>query len=216
VLDFLVEFFTAYGYVAVFIVLLLCGFGLPIPEDITLVAAGVIAAFSCEEYLIFGNAIRQCHTVHLMFVVAMLGVIIGDGTMFLLGRFYGVHILKKRFFSKIVTPKRYKLAQEKFEQYGSRLIFTARFMPGLRAPIFLIAGITRRISLAKFLLTDGFAALISVPLWVYLGFWGTHQSKDIMAYIKKGQMGVIIALGVLTLVLGGIWIYNKKRNPKKK
>jgi membrane protein DedA with SNARE-associated domain len=39
----LLPIFTEYGYVAVFLVLLACGFGLPLPEDITLVAGGVIA-----------------------------------------------------------------------------------------------------------------------------------------------------------------------------
>lgn len=32
ILQTLIEFFTGYGYAAVFLVLLACGFGLPIPE----------------------------------------------------------------------------------------------------------------------------------------------------------------------------------------
>ena len=42
-MEFLIEFFSSYGYWAVFLVLLACGFGVPIPEDVTLVSGGVIS-----------------------------------------------------------------------------------------------------------------------------------------------------------------------------
>ena len=37
------SFFLQYGYAAVFAVLIACGFGVPIPEDITLVTGGIIS-----------------------------------------------------------------------------------------------------------------------------------------------------------------------------
>ena len=40
---FLEAFFVEYGYAAVFFVLVICGFGVPIPEDLTLVTGGVIS-----------------------------------------------------------------------------------------------------------------------------------------------------------------------------
>ena len=43
ILQLLTDFFTNYGYAAVFFVLLICGFGVPIPEDVTLVAGGIIS-----------------------------------------------------------------------------------------------------------------------------------------------------------------------------
>ena len=42
-MEFLISFFSSYGYWAVFLVLIACGFGVPIPEDITLVSGGVIS-----------------------------------------------------------------------------------------------------------------------------------------------------------------------------
>ena len=62
-------FFTQYGYAAVFLVLVACGFGVPVPEDVTLVTGGVIAGL--------GHA-----NVHTMFAVGMAGVLVGDGLMF--------------------------------------------------------------------------------------------------------------------------------------
>lgn len=67
ILNYLVAIFLSHGYYAVFMVLLLCGFGLPIPEDITLVAGGVISGLE--------NA--KTH-IHLMFLTGMAGVMVGD------------------------------------------------------------------------------------------------------------------------------------------
>ena len=214
-LDFLVEFFVNYGYLSVFLVLLLCGFGIPIPEDITLVAAGVIAALACDQRDTLFQTLCSCPSVHNMFFISMAGVLAGDSVMFLLGRFFGQNILENRIFKRLVTPERYKLVDEKFARYGSRVVFVARFMPGLRAPIFLTAGITRQVSFLRFLITDFSAAIISVPVWVYLGFWGTQKSENIMLYIKKGQMGIFIILGVLILTILFLWGYKKYKARKE-
>lgn len=217
-LDSLIHFFTTYGSIAVFGVLLLCGFGLPIPEDITLVAGGVISSLACSNVEgTFLQALNQCNEVHIMLLISMAGVLIGDSTMFFLGRIYGERLLKVRFFSKIVTPQRYIWIQEKFAKHGFWLIFAARFMPGLRSPIFVVTGITRKVSYIKFFLTDGFAALISVPVWIYLGFWGERQLSDLNLldqYVKKGQYGIFAILGIAIVTLVVVLLVKKKITEK--
>ena len=84
-MEFLISFFTDYGYWAVLFVLIICGFGVPIPEDITLVSGGVIAGLYPESV-----------NSHLMLVVSMIGVLAGDSTMYWLGRIYGTRILRFR------------------------------------------------------------------------------------------------------------------------
>ena len=138
-LDVLVRFFTDNGYAAVFIVLMICGFGLPIPEDITLVAGGVIAGLG------YAN-------VHVMCAVAIVGILAGDVIMFMIGRHFGERALRLRWVAFLLTPRRYALVQAKFTRYGNRLMFIARFLPGLRSPIYLTAGMTGRISFMQFFL----------------------------------------------------------------
>ena len=53
---------------------------------------------------------------------------------------------------KIVTLQRLRMVREKFSQYGNRVLFVARFLPGLRAPIYMVSGITRRVSYTRFCL----------------------------------------------------------------
>ena len=145
-MEFLISFFTDYGYWAVLFVLIICGFGIPIPEDITLVSGGVIAGLYPESV-----------NSHLMLVVSMIGVLAGDSTMYWLGRIYGTRILRFRPMRKIITLERLKMVREKFAQYGNRVLFVARFLPGLRAPIYMVSGITAVSA------TLALYSLISVP-----------------------------------------------------
>lgn len=200
ILQTLIDFFTHYGYFAVFFVLLICGFGVPIPEDITLVAGGVISGLGYTNE-------------HWMFVVGMAGVLTGDATMFLLGRFYGNTLLQWPLIARVVTPERFVAVQAKFEKYGVWVLFVARFLPGLRSPIFITAGVTRRVPFWRFLLMDGLAALISVPVWVYLGFLGASNRDWLLTWVHRGQTGLLGLIGVS--VVGGIAFWWMKRRRKQ-
>ena len=157
-------FFFDYGYYAVFGVLVICGMGLPLPEDITLLTAGVISQLGDKN-------------VHIMLVVAYLGVLCGDWVMYLIGWKFGPHLRQSRWFSKLLTPERMIQTETLFHRYGSRVIFVARFLPGLRAPIYVMTGITRRISFWRFTLMDGLAALLSVLFFVYIGYYGAENHE---------------------------------------
>lgn len=195
-LDFLVGFFTEYGYIAVFVILIACGFGLPVPEDITLVSGGVISGLGLTN-------------PHFMLAVGLAGVLIGDSTMFLLGRIFGYRIQRIKTFRKILSPRRFSHIQRQFKKYGLGLLFVARFLPGLRSPIFLVAGMSRRISYLTFIAMDGVAALISVPVWVYLGFFFADNLDLLMKYVSDVQRVIYLILGLIIVVV--LVIYLKKR-----
>ncbi|MDG6896801.1 alpha-amylase [Actinobacillus delphinicola] len=200
-MDILISFFSEYGYWAVFLVLVICGFGVPIPEDITLVSGGVISGLYSDT------------NPHIMLVVSLMGVIVGDSTMYWLGRIYGTKILRFRLMKKVVTLQRLRLVREKFAKYGNWVLFFARFLPGLRAPIYVIAGITNKISYLRFVIIDLIAACISVPIWVYLGHFGATNREWLSQQIEKGQVvvwGVIIAVIIFVA-----WKWFKTRKNKK-
>lgn len=197
-MEFLIEFFSSYGYWAVFLVLLACGFGLPIPEDITLVSGGVISGLGYTN-------------VHWMLVVSMVGVLLGDSIMYWLGRIYGEKILQFPFIRSIMTPERFATVQERFEKNGNTLLFFARFMPGLRAPIYMVSGITQRVSFTKFILIDFFAAIISVPIWVYLGDFGAKNLDWLHAQIQKGQIAIWVGLVIIGLFIFWKWKRSRRK-----
>ncbi len=196
ILNFLVGFFTSYGYFAVFGVLILCGFGLPVPEDVTLIAGGVISGLGYTN-------------VHIMFGVGMAGVLVGDGVVFSAGYFYGPKILEHNFVKRFVTPERYDSVQKQFEKYGKWVVFMGRFMPGLRMPIYLSAGISRKVSFSRFLITDGVAAFISVPIWIYMGYFFAHSFNDLSDYMHRTQAVIFGLLGAALLFIA--YKYFKRR-----
>ena len=112
-----------------------------------------------------------------------------------------------------MTPKRYAQVQEKFEKYGNWVLFIARFLPGLRTPIFISAGISGKVSYMRFLMMDGFAALISVPVWVYLGDFGAENSEWLWHKVHQFQMVLFVFLGVVLLYVGYRW-WSKRQKTK--
>ncbi|HTH68578.1 MAG TPA: DedA family protein [Rhodanobacter sp.] len=197
-LQHLITIFAENGYVAVFIALMICGAGLPLPEDITLVAGGVIAGLG------YAN-------VHAMFALTMFGVLLGDAAIFMLGHHYGARILQWRFVARVLTPERYAKVQEKFDRYGNRMLFFARFLPGMRTTVYLTAGTTHRVSFLRFLLIDTLAALISVPFWVYLGFFGADNHEWLMKWMHRGQSSLWVLVGLLVLVVLVSWWRHRRR-----
>ncbi len=197
-LQHLIRIFAENGYIAVFIALMICGAGLPLPEDITLVAGGVIAGLG------YAN-------VHAMFALAMFGVLLGDSAIFMLGHHYGARIMQWRFVARVLTPSRYAKVQEKFHRYGNRMLFFARFLPGMRTTIYLSAGMTHRVSFLRFLLIDTLAALISVPFWVYLGFFGADNHEWLVTWMHRGQASLWILVGILLTILLVSWWRHHRR-----
>jgi membrane protein DedA with SNARE-associated domain len=178
---------TAYG--AIFGILLACGMGVPIPEDITLIAAGILAAIGSISY--WGAM-----------AAGFFGVLIGDCFLFMLGRKYGYRVFSLPGFRTVFTERRVLLARQKVLNNSKFICFTARFLPGLRAPIYLTAGIMGVRPLV-FLTLDGLAALISVPIWVHMGFlFGENMDKALETAIRAQKY---IVGGVVLVILFYVW-----------
>lgn len=191
--------FTAYAVILG--VLLLCGLGVPIPEDITLVAAGILAALG---NISFTGAL----------IAGFVGVLIGDCFLFFMGRKFGYRVFKLPGFKKIFTESRIELARQKILNNSSFICFTARFLPGLRSPVYLTAGIMG-VHPLTFLALDGFAALISVPVWVYVGFYLGENIDDALTFVKKAQVYVILSVVSLILLYVGIKYFLHRREKNK-
>ncbi len=195
----ILNYFLAFG------ILILCGFGLPVPEDITLVAAGLVSGFHATN-------------PHIMLAICFIGVLLGDGTVYMIGKTMGYKIQKFKPFRKVLPPKRFAQVQKQFAKHGIWVLFFARFMPGLRSPIFLTAGMSHRIPLLHFLLMDGFAALISVPIWIYLGYYCADNIPTLVKYVKEGQHGVHVFI-VIVLCIVAFFVaksYIKKKIHQKR
>lgn len=200
-LDILMGFTGIGPYILVFLILLACGLGVPIPEDITLFCAGVLAYY--------GNA-----NVYLMIVVSFWGVMIGDSIIFLLGAKYGRMLTRRWFFAKFLPEERLEVGRKKFKKWGNKLIFAARFMPGLRAPVFFTAG-TLHVPFRVFFFYDGLAAMLSVPTIVYLVYHFGDELEMIVKKIKKVQTGVLLVIFGIIVILAIHWYIGYRRSKSR-
>jgi membrane protein DedA with SNARE-associated domain len=53
----------------------------------------------------------------------------------------------------------------------------------------------------RFALLDGIAALISVPLWVHLGYQGANNRQWLMTWVTRSRSGILAAVAVALLVM---------------
>jgi membrane protein DedA with SNARE-associated domain len=178
-----IEHFT---YLGLFVILMLCGLGLPIPEDVALLAGG---------YLVHRGITRYPITL----AVSLLGVVAGDNSLFFLGRRFGSGLV--RYFSIGRPGRKHQIERiEAFMQrHGHRAIFYARFLAGLRALVYLSAG-SFGVRPTVFLFYDLLGALISVPIVVTLGYVFGHQLEWIVRYIG-GFERLIVVVAVLSVAV---------------
>lgn len=189
----LVQQHPAYAYLVVFGVLLACGLGVPLPEDITLIAGG---------YTVYLAGLHGLQTPRLipMIAVGFFGVLSGDVVLFTLGRWLGPRATKIWPFRKILSPRRIERAQRFFRHYGAWTAFIARFAAGVRAPIFLLAG-SMGMRRRTFVLADGSAALISVPLLVWAAWrFGEHLDR-VKHWLLQSKYALATLIGGLLLYL---------------
>ena len=183
---YLAQFDGLHAYSAIVGLLLICGLGVPLPEDITLIAAGILAALG--KITLLGAM-----------AAGFFGVMAGDAYLYTLGRTYGRRAFTLPIIRTIMTPARIEKAERKIIRNSHFICFTARFLPGLRSPVFLLSGIMG-VRPIVFYALDGFAALISVPVWVYVGYWVGENLDHALQIAERVQLS-IAAIGIVLVAL---------------
>jgi len=154
----LVEHFP---YIGIFILLILGGVGLPFPEDATLLLSG---------FLVAQNVIKPFQA----FLVVYLGLLISDFFLYWVGKKYGRMLVLHKKFQKIISPDQLSKLEEKFKKRGVWVVLIGRHFIGLRAQIFLVAGVMR-MSAIKFFVTDAITALLTIAFMGGIGYAGGNR-----------------------------------------
>ena len=191
-------------HVAVFVLLILGGFGFPIPEDIPLLLSGVAGQ-------------RGLVKIQSIFVTSYIGVLIADQVVFFIGYFFGQRLLdagtRSPFFPAI-NEKKINEIREGLRKKRLFYIFLGRHLFPVRTVTFLIAG-TLRIPYLEFLISDAMAALLSVGIVVGIGYLlGEKLTPDVIETIVRDFhyfLAIVFALGLLIYAL--CKLANKNKTP---
>ncbi|MEM1448394.1 MAG: DedA family protein [Planctomycetota bacterium] len=193
------SFLLESGYLAPFVVLVLCGFGLPVPEEITFLGAG---------FLLYQGEVELVP----MIAVCVAGTLIGDSVPFWVGRRFGRRALRVRAVRRAVHPERLRAIQRLFRRQGARAVFACRFIPGLRVPAWFTAG-TLGMPYHRFLVIDAIGALVMVPIFVLLGRASGEKIAELQGTVESfHQVVAVVALALLVTLIGHLLL--SKRWPK--
>lgn len=180
----------AVPYLAIILLLALTGAGLPIPEEAFVISAGVASSVGrLDPWL----ALACC----------LAGALLGDSLIYGIGHRYGRRVLLERpWCARFLHPERERRIEQMIRRHGLKVFFASRFLIGLRAPVYLTAGILR-VPYRQFLLADACSAAVVVGLFFGLSYF---YGEPIGAWIRGGQYGLTaVALGAAACALAVLW-----------
>ncbi|MGD0769077.1 MAG: DedA family protein [Tepidisphaeraceae bacterium] len=185
------------SYGTLFGLLFSCGLGFPLPEDVPLIAAGMLIYH---------------HHMHLAIAapLAWLGIIGGDCVLYTLGYRYGEEISKVPFIGKHVTPSRIQRAELLFQKYGVWMVAVGRLFMGIRGAMVVAAG-TSRLKFHKFIIADGLAAIVSGGMFMFVGYWGGEYGPEMVHRIRQFKYSMWIGAALLAVMLF-CWFFWRDRN----
>jgi membrane protein DedA with SNARE-associated domain len=194
-LESILQFLSTYGYLGIFLLLMVGIVGLPIPDEVVLMFAG---------YLVFKGFFHPLPTA----ATAILGTYCGITVSYSLGRSAGFYLLQRYGHIFRVSPERLAWTQAWFHRAGKWAIFFGYFFMGVRHLTALMAGISRvrfRV-FALFAYSGGFLWALA---YIYLGYYLGEELPKLSPELRQG---VLITSGAIILLISIFLLLKRFKN----
>jgi membrane protein DedA with SNARE-associated domain len=174
-----------WGYLAIFVFVVLGNLGVPVPEESILVLAG---------YLVWQGDLR----LPLVLLVGILSAIAGDNLGYWIGRRYGQEAIARYGRWVLLTPARLDATRRFVTRYGAFGVFAARFIAGLRFMAGPLAGSTGLPPLA-FVAANALGAGVYVPTMVAVGYGVAYGLGDYLKRFERivGKVEHVVLIGAI-------------------
>jgi membrane protein DedA with SNARE-associated domain len=184
------------SYLAITVFLILTGSGLPLPEELFIIAAGWLAAKgTLDPWLALGCCV--------------FGAIVGDVIMYWIGYHFGRGVLRdRRWWARFITPQREARIETLFHKHGLKVFFVVRFLVFLRSPLYLTAGILQ-VSFRKFVLIDLVCATAVVGTFFGLTYF---LGKNYAELFKTFEVWLTVAA---VIAAAGVAFFLWRRHRRK-
>jgi len=189
----LVWLITQYGLPIVFVNVFVDQIGLPVPAMPTLILAGAIAATGALG-------------LTSLFVAAVLACIVPDCIWFLVGRRYGMRVLKTLCRISLEPDSCVNQTQSRFERWGINSLMIAKFVPGLAIIAPPLAG-AMRIGWPRFLTLSAIGGTVWVGAGLLAGVLFKTQIQSALVYLDRiGSItGAVVAAALVSYILYKWW-----------
>ncbi len=155
-----------------------------VSEDLACIGAGMLAARGVMGFFPAAFA-------------AFAGIVIGDLMLFAAGRVIGRPAIRHAPLKWVISPDAVGQAETWFKTQGGKIIFTSRFLPGSRLPVYFTAG-TIGGSLASFLVYFLSAAILWTPALVGIAMM---SGEAILSYYHAFERYALWVGGASILIL---------------
>ena len=189
----LIWLITMYGLPIVFVNVFVDQIGLPVPAMPTLILAGAIAATGALG-------------LTSLFTAAVLACIVPDCVWFLVGRRYGMRVLKTLCRISLEPDSCVNQTQSRFERWGVNSLVIAKFVPGLAIIAPPLAGAIR-IGWPRFLTLSAIGGSIWVGSGLAAGVLFKTQIQLALVHLDRigSVTGTVVATALVAYVLYKWW-----------
>jgi len=182
------------GYFGIIFFLVLTGCGLPIPEEVPVVLAGVLCSQGRME-------------PELAFAACLFGALLGDSVMYAIGYHFGHGLLLKHpKLGKFVGAEREEYFEQAILRHGFKVMLLARFMVGVRGPVYLAAGVVR-MPFRKFILWDLICATLVVSTFFALSYFYGQQITEL---VRNAELTFTLVFSILGVIAGVWWMRHRR------
>lgn len=183
-----------YGYMVLFLCLLLELIALPLPGETLMSYCG---------YLVYRGKLNWSISI----LISALGTIMGITISYFIGKTIGINFFNKYGCYVHMGPKKLKKVSDWFEAYGNKLLLIAYFIPGVRHVTGYFSGITN-ISFKKFAVYAYIGAFLWSFIFITLGkVLGTQWDK-MHSFVNEYLIVISMVLAASILI---IFIYKYYR-----
>lgn len=178
-----------YGYWAVLLIVAGDGVFPALPGETAIVAAAVLAATGSMN-------------LPLVILAGAVGAMIGDSAAYWIGRAGSDRL--RAWMAKMAGPDRLAAAERMVRRQGPALVFTGRFLPGIRIAINISCG-AGQMTYRRFLLFDGLGAVVWSGQAALLGYFAGK------AFADQIWVAFAVAFGVTAIVASFVGIRERRQ-----
>jgi membrane protein DedA with SNARE-associated domain len=184
---------SSYGYLVVFLLIMIESIGVPVPGETALVGAALYAG--------------STHKLEIWWViaVAIAGAVIGDNIGFSIGRYGGAKLLLRYGHKIRLHEGRLKIGIWLFRRHGGKVVFWGRFVSILRTWAAFLAG-ANHMEWSRFLVFNAGGGIVWATLYgvVYYVFGDALRKLSTTIDVTIGVAGIVILIGFV------IWTRRKE------
>ena len=190
------DWLATWGYLGIFVCVFIGNLGIPVPEESVMLVAGFCCAHDIMD-------------LRYVYLVVIASAVVGDCCGFMIGRTGGQRVIARLAENFETIRHRYDRLQVFFDTHGSKAVFMARFIAGVRFLAGPMAGACG-MPFLRFLGWNVMGAIIWCSLVVTIGYLVGDELDRVaeMAHSAHRWMFAIVMVGIALIFF--VWWREKQ------